>query len=111
MIKKFGHFTDEHAKFEKELLSMPEARRKEYLAELEKNAEKRPSWLRRAWPTKYDKFGKSLGWIDKCNSIQSLKTRLQNYVSIGKPLSAGENISLKDALTKAIATVELHKEE
>jgi len=110
-IKKRGHYTKEHAKFEQTLLAMKSEDRDTYIKSLEADANKRPQRLRRVFPKKYDKFAASLEYMQKVTSLQTHIDNLQRYLRTGNALSASEKTAMQQYLTDAVATFQLREEE
>lgn len=110
-IKKKGHYTKEHAKFEQHLLDMTPSQRENYMNKLEQDAERRPMWLRSIFPKKFDKFSKSMEYISRVQNLESLISNIHTYTSKTSTLSPAELTSLESYLATAIATLDLKDEE
>ncbi len=99
-LKKRGHYTKEHVKFEKELLAMTPDQREKYLKDMKEDAEKRPERLRKIFPKKYDKYGASMEYLEKTQSVQLLIDNIKRYIRTGKILSTAEMDSLREYTLK-----------
>lgn len=110
-LKKRGHYTKEHVKFEKELLAMPEEQRESYIKSLKDDAEKRPERLRKVFPKKYDKYGASMDYLNKTQSLQQHIENIQRYTATGEILSDAQKSSLRESVIKGIAALKLQEDK
>ena len=109
-FKKKWHYTKEHVKFEKKLLAMTSQERDAFLKKMQKDAEKRPGFLRAIWPTEYDKYGKSLEFSNKIQSIQRTNSNIQKYLGKKDRLSANEQSTLRHYLIEWVSALELQED-
>jgi hypothetical protein len=72
--------------------------REAFLKKMQKDAEKRPRFLRAIWPTDYDKYGKSLEFTNKIQSIQRTNNNIKKYLGKKERLSANEESTLRHYL-------------
>lgn len=110
-IKKKGHYTKEHMKFEQDLLAMTTEDRDAYIKSLETDAKKSSSAMRRLFPKKFDKYASSLAYIQKVSSLQIHIDNLNRYLSSWTRLSGSEKLAMEQYLTDAIAAMQLREDE
>lgn len=110
-LKKRGHYTKEHVKFEKELLAMTPEAREQYLKDMKEDAEKRPDRLRKVFPKKYDKYGDSMNYLEKTQTLQQHVENIQRYTTTGDALSPAQLDSLREYTIKGIATLKLQEDK
>ena len=110
-LKKKGHYTQEHKKFEETLLAMTPEQRKAYLEDLKEHSEKRPARIRRAFPTRYSKYGKSMEYFENVDSVDSSTKKIQKYLEKSWPLTAIEKQAFQRNLVDAISLLQAHKEK
>ena len=110
-LKKKGHYTQEHKKFEETIIAMTPDQRKKYLEDLKDNSEKRPSRIRWAFPTKYSKYGKSMEYFDNLDSVDNATKKIQNYMEKSGPFSPIEKKAFQRNLVDAITLLHAHKEK
>lgn len=110
-LKKKGHYTQEHKKFEETILAMTPEQRKKYLEDLKENSEKRPKWIRRAFPTRYNKYGESMEYLENVDSVDSSTKKIQKYLQKSGPLEPIEKKAFQRNLIDAITLLQAHKEK
>jgi hypothetical protein len=110
-LKKKGHYTQEHKKFEETILAMTPIQREKYLEDLKENSEKRPAFIRRAFPTKYTKYGKSMEYFQHVDSVDSSTKKIQKYLQKSGPLAPIEKQAFQRNLIDAITLLQAHKEK
>ena len=59
---------------------MTPEQRKAYLEDLKEHSEKRPARIRRAFPTRYSKYGKSMEYFENVDSVDSSTKKIQKYL-------------------------------
>lgn len=109
-FKKKWHYTKEHVKFEKKLLAMTSQERDSFLKKMQKDAEKRPGFLRAIWPTEYDKYGNSLEFTKRIQTIQKTNNNIQKYLGKKERLSANEQSTLRHYLIEWVSALQLQED-
>lgn len=77
---------------------MTSQERDSFLKKMQKDAEKRPGFLRAIWPTEYDKYGNSLEFTKRIQTIQKTNNNIQKYLGKKERLSANEQSTLRHYL-------------
>lgn len=110
-LKKKGHYTQEHKKFEETIIAMTPDQRKAYLEDLKEHSEKRPKFIRRAFPTTYSKYGESMEYFNNADSVDSVSKKIQKYLEKSWPLTPVEKKAFQRNLVDAITLLQAHKEK
>lgn len=110
-LKKKGHYTQEHKKFEETIIAMTPEQREKYLEDLKENSEKRPKRIRRVFPTTYSKYGKSMEYFNSVDSAEGVTKKIQRYLEKSWPLTATEMKAFRTHLVDGISLIQAHKEK
>lgn len=109
-LKKKGHYTQEHKKFEETILAMTPDQREKYLEELKEKSEKRPKFIRRAFPTTYSKYGESMEYLNNVDSVENVTKKIQRYIEKWWVLTAPEKKMFQTYLMDGITLLHQHKD-
>lgn len=110
-LKKRGHYTEEHKKFEQHILAMTPAQRDQYLEDLKEKSDKMPKRLRWAFSSEYTKYGRSIEYIQRTDSMEKVMGDLDKYINNPKALTASEQVQFEMYLKDALTLLQMHKVE
>lgn len=110
-LKKRGHYTEEHKKFEQHILAMTPAQRDQYLEDLKEKSDKMPKRLRWAFSSEYTKYGRSIEYIQRTDSMEKVMGDLDKYINNPKALTASEKSEFEMYLKDALTLLQMHKVE
>ena len=88
----------------------PDAREK-YLEDMKDHAEKRPKIMRWAFPTRYDRYGDSMQYLDKVQSVEKQIGDISRYMNKATILDTTEEQNLRTAVIGGVASMRLQERE